>query len=130
MLGTASGSVKIVMEEGGHISRKLNAAMELDIGKFLGVLITGEKAISINGGAIDIGFEDGIGKSRTIQLDTEQARIIGAGLLNLRDEIMDFLLTPHPRKPTILALHSSIRINGPLGKPEIEMVKKTVTGNP
>lgn len=128
MLGTVSGTVTIVMEEGGHISNKLNAALELDAGEFLRVLITGDKEIAINSGAIDFGFEDGIGKSRTIRLDTEQARIDGAGLLNLRDETMDLILTPHPVKPPVLALNSSIRVNGPLGKPGIGIVRKSVTG--
>ena len=78
MLRTVSGSVKIVMEEGGRISSKLDAALELNAGKFLRVLITGDKTIAINSGAIDFGFEDGVGKSRTIRLDTEQTRIDGA----------------------------------------------------
>jgi AsmA family protein len=130
MLGTVSGSVKIVMEEGGRISRKLSAAVELDAGKFLSVLISGDTVIAINSAAIDFDFEDGVGKSHTIRLDTEQARIDGAGLLNLRDETMDLLLTPHPKKPAILALNSSIRVNGPLVKPKFEIVSKAVTGNP
>lgn len=128
MLGTVSGSVKMVMEEGGRISKKLDAALELNAGKFLRVLIAGDKAIAINSAAIDFGFEDGVGKSRAIELDTEQTRIDGAGVLNLHDETMDFLLTPHPKKPAFLALNSSIRVNGPLEKPVIEIVKKSVTG--
>ena len=84
--------------EGGGISNLLDAKLGLNGGKVLRLLITGDRAIGINSAEVAFDFEKGRGNSKTIVLDTAQTRTEGAGIIDLRDETIDVLLTPHPKK--------------------------------
>jgi len=67
-------------------------------------------------------FEDGIGKSEILFLDTPNVRTRGVGTLDLGSETMDFILQPKPKKG-LPGLSSAIRINGPLNDPKIMTLK-------
>ncbi len=125
ILASSSGSIKVTME-GGDISNLLDAKLGLNGGKVLRLLITGDRDIGINSAEAAFDFEKGRGSSKTILLDTTQTHTEGAGIIDLRDETVDVLLTPHPKKRGIFFLHSSIRVQGPIRQPKISVVRKTV----
>ena len=125
ILASSSGSIKVAME-GGGISNLLDAKLGLNGGKVLRLLITGDRAIGINSAEVAFDFEKGRGSSKTILLDTAQTHTDGAGIIDLRDETVDVLLTPHPKKRGIFFLHSSIRVHGSIRQPKISVVRKTV----
>jgi uncharacterized protein involved in outer membrane biogenesis len=124
ILASSSGSMEVSME-GGGISNLLDAKLGLNVGKILRLLITGDRAIGINSAAVAFDFEKGLGKSKAILLDTDQTRTEGTGIIDLRDETVDVLLTPHPKKPGILSLHSSIRVHGSFRQPKFSLARKT-----
>ena len=121
---SATGPAEIDMSSGA-ISNLLDAEIGLNAGKALKVFLIGDRAIGINNAVIAFDFDKGIGKSKTIMLDTDQTHTEGTGTVNLRDETLDVVLTPHPKKTAILALHSSIRLKGPIKKPKISLAKQS-----
>ena len=120
--GNATGSMSLNMA-GGRISNLLDARLGLNLGKMLRLKIGGDRAIDIHCAAIAFQFNNGIGKSRAILLDTEQTRIDGNGTMNLRDETLDVLLEPTQKKPGLFSLHSAIRVQGPLKHPVFALDK-------
>src|SRR5258706_6649223 len=124
LAGSSSGSAQIGMA-GGAISNLLDAEIGLNAGKALKVLIKGDRAIGVNSATAAFDFDKGVGKSKTVVLDTDQTHTEGTGTIDLRDETVDLLLTPHPKKTALLALHSSIRVKGPIKKPKISLAAKS-----
>lgn len=127
LAASASGPVHVEMI-GGAISNLLDAEIALNAGKALKVLIKGDRAIGINSATVAFDFDKGIGKSKAIVLDTDQTQTRGAGTIDLREETLDLLLTPHPKKTALLALHSSIRVHGPIRRPKISLAEKAEPG--
>ena len=123
ILSTSSGSLEVSME-GGSISNLLDAKIGLRGGKILRLLISGDRAIGIHSAVVAFGFENGLGTSKTIMLDTDQTHTEGTGTINLRDETVDVLLTPHPKRPGIFSLDSAIRIHGSIRHPELSLQEK------
>ena len=95
----------------------------LNGGKVIRLLATGDQDIPIRCGALDIGITDGIGRTRTLLIDTEQTEIDGSGSVNLADEYFDLTLKPEPKHADILSLRSPIRIYGPFAKPDFGIDK-------
>ena len=120
ILASSSGSMAVSMA-GGGISNLLDAKLGLNRGKILRLLITGDRAIGIHSAVVAFDFEKGLGKSKTILLDTDQTRTEGAGIIDLRDETVDVLLTPHPKKPGLFSMNSNIRVHGPIRQPEFSV---------
>jgi AsmA protein len=123
ILARSTGSVELSLE-GGGISNLLDAKLGLNGGKLLRLMIAGDRAIGINRALAAFDFHEGVGTSKTILLDTDQTRTEGAGIVDLRDETVDLLLTPHPKKPGLFSLRASIRVHGPLRKPAFSLRRK------
>ena len=122
ILASSSGSMAVFME-GGGISNLLDAKLGLNRGKVLRLLITGDRDIGINNAAVAFDFEKGLGRSTAILLDTDQTRTEGTGVIDLRDETVDVLLTPHPKKRGILSRRSSIHVQGSFRQPTYSIIK-------
>jgi AsmA family protein len=125
ILGAASGTLAITMDD-GRISNLLDAKLGLNLGKVLRLLVAGDRAIEINSLDVAFDFDKGSGTSTNMILDTAQTRVTGTGKINLRDETVDLLLTPNPKKPGVFSLRSSsIHVDGSLRHPQFEIVKKS-----
>ena len=120
---SATGPAEIAMSSGA-ISNLLDAEIGLNPVKVLKMRLIGDRPIGINSATIAFEFDHGLGKSKTLMLDTDQTHTEGTGTVNLRDETLDVLLTPHPKKNAVFALRSSIRLQGSLRKPKITLAKK------
>jgi uncharacterized protein involved in outer membrane biogenesis len=66
--------------------------------------------------ALQFVFEDGIGKSQVMYLDTPDVRSRGAGTINLRDESLEFVIQPKPKKGQIGG-SSAVTLEGPMNRP-------------
>jgi uncharacterized protein involved in outer membrane biogenesis len=124
-LGNASGAMAATME-GGRISNLLDAELSLNGGKILALMIGGDRNIAIHCGALAFQFENGLGRSQAIVLDTEQTRTEGTGTIDLRDEKFDFQLRPKPKRPGILSLRAPLRLHGTFDHPEYSVDKGKV----
>ncbi len=120
---SATGPAEIDMSSGA-ISNLLDAEIGLNPVKVLKMRLIGDRPIGINSATIAFEFDHGLGKSKTLMLDTDQTHTEGTGTVNLRDETLDVLLTPHPKKNAVFALRSSIRLQGSIRKPKITLAKK------
>jgi uncharacterized protein involved in outer membrane biogenesis len=67
-----------------------------------------------------------VGHSRTILFDTDQTRTDGTGTIDLGQETLDLVLTPRPKKPTILSARSPIRVQGSFGRVDVSIDKGAV----
>ncbi len=121
-MGASNGDFRVVVQ-GGQISNLADAAVGLNGGKVLRLLATGDQDIALRCGAIDIGITNGIGKTRTFLIDTEQTEIDGEGTVNLADEYFDLTLKPEPKRPDFLSLRSPIHLYGPFSKPDFSLDK-------
>jgi hypothetical protein len=63
-------------------------------------------------------FEDGIGKSEIIFLDTPNVRTQGLGTIDLDSEKLDIVLQPKPKKG-LPGMSSAVRIEGSISKPSV-----------
>ncbi|HBP87181.1 MAG TPA: hypothetical protein DD706_05730, partial [Nitrospiraceae bacterium] len=68
-------------------------------------------------------IDEGEMKSDTILIDTSRLTVAGVGKLNLADEVMDMILTPRPKDPSLFSLAHMVRITGPLLNPEVSRDK-------
>jgi AsmA family protein len=127
IFGNATGSLAARME-GGRISNLADAKLGLDGGKVLSLLLRGDRDIAIHCGAVAFDFRSGVGKSETIVLDTEQTHVDGTGTIDLREERLDLLLTPQPKKPGLFTRLASIRMHGSFGNVETSIQERVVLG--
>jgi uncharacterized protein involved in outer membrane biogenesis len=126
ILASASGSMEVSMA-GGGISNLLDARLGLNIGKILRLMITGDQAIGIHSAVVAFDFEQGLGKSKAILLDTDQTRTQGTGSIDLRHETVDVLLTSYPKNPGLFSQQSSIHVHGPIRKAEFSRAQTSVS---
>jgi uncharacterized protein involved in outer membrane biogenesis len=124
LAASSSGFLKLSMT-GGGISNRLDAKIGLNGGALLRLLMTGDRVIGINHAAVAFDFDQGRGTSTALSLDTDQTRTEGAGVIDLHDETVDVLLTPHPKKAGLLRLNSLIRVHGPLREPKVTLTENT-----
>jgi uncharacterized protein involved in outer membrane biogenesis len=66
--------------------------------------------------ALQFVFEDGIGQSQVMYIDTPDVRSRGVGTVNFRDETLEFVIQPKPKKGQ-LGGSSAVTLKGPLNRP-------------
>jgi uncharacterized protein involved in outer membrane biogenesis len=71
-------------------------------------------------------FKDGVGKARTLVLETDKVQAPSAGSLDLRTETMDFAFAPRPKRPNLVGRVGPVGVRGPLSSPEVELADGAV----
>lgn len=122
LAGSASGSAGFSMNN-GVVSKLADAVLELDLGKALRAVMSGNQAIAVNKLDVAFDFDRGMGHARNMFLDTERSRVVGTGTIDLRKEEFALVLTPHPKKPGLFALDKAIQVSGAIRKPKIAVVE-------
>lgn len=61
----------------------------------------------------------GVARSTALLIDTPLVTIGGEGAVDLRDEMMDVVLTPRTKDATLLAVAAPVRLHGPLSDPTV-----------
>ena len=123
LAGGASGTASLSMSN-GVVSKLADAILELDLGKALRAMVSGNQSIPVNRIDIAFDFDKGIGHARNIFIDTERTRMVGTGRIDLRKEQLVLELDPIPKKPGLFALNKLIQVNGALRKPKIVITDK------
>ena len=123
LLASATGSVDAALT-GGTVSALLDAEIGLQGGKILRGLIGGPEPIAIRCAVAAVDLRHGQGRVRTLVLDTERTRTTGTGTIDLDHETLDLVLTPEAKQGGLLVLDRSIRVHGPLKKPDRELVDR------
>lgn len=85
------------------------------------ILPVAKKYQDLNCFVIRFIFEDGVGNSQIIYIDTPNVRSRDRGSVNLSSETIDLVIQPKPKK-SLPGTRSAVRIFGPLAKPKVRKV--------
>jgi uncharacterized protein involved in outer membrane biogenesis len=107
----------------GRISNLVDAASGLQGGKVLGLLLGGDRLITVNCGGMVFDVKGGRGTSTLFVIDTEQTQILGTGVFNLEHERFDITVAPKPKSAGVLSLRTPVRLYGTFKEPDFEIVK-------
>ena len=122
MMGQGNGELKLVLIGGGNLSALLVDITGLEFGNALLSALGVPDRANIDCFVTDLPLHEGIvGKAdmQSILLDTEEARVVGKGTINLRDQTLDYTMTTRSKHFSIGSLPGPIDINGPIGAPSI-----------
>lgn len=118
VLATSNGKLTLLMA-GGQISQLLVEAADIDIGEALPLFLGKDKSTRIRCGVIDFTATEGMLKSDTFILDTEDSQIVGSAGINLKEEKIDARLDAKPKDNSLLAARIPITLSGDLKSPSI-----------
>jgi hypothetical protein len=110
-MATASGNTFLAMS-GGEISELLVRLAGLDVAHTLGVVVRGDKPISVRCALLDLQAQNGQMAVQTLVFDTANSIISGEGNIDLRDEKVNIVVIPAPKDFSPLSLRSYIRVAG------------------
>ncbi len=111
LMATATGNSFFAMS-GGQISELLVELAGLDVAHALGVVVSGDKPIPIRCALLDLQGENGQMAVKTLVFDTANSIITGEGNIDLRDEKVNIVAIPAPKRFSPLSLRSYIRVAG------------------
>lgn len=122
LAASANGAITAALE-GGRISNAMDAALGMNGGKVLSLLVGGDKGVNLNCAGLQFDVSQGVGRSRLFVVDTAQTRVDGGGVFNLNDEKFAFTLTPQPKRPGILSMRTPVYLHGTFSEPHASFDK-------
>lgn len=127
VLASSDGDFTLIMS-GGKISLLLIEASDIDIGQALPLFFGEDKSTQIRCGVLDFGVEDGILKSKTVVLDTQDSLLVGNMVIDMKREVINAKLDAKPKDTSLLSGQIPIVVTGDLKTPSIGLdTKKTGT---
>lgn len=118
LLGTASGDVKMLVND-GVISRSLMEIAGLNVGNYVVSKLFGDDEVKINCGAADLEMKSGVMTPRVFVFDTENALINITGPTDFKNEKLDLDITPDSKGFRIFSLRSPLYVRGTFGSPDV-----------
>lgn len=118
MLGNGDGEIKLFMA-GGDMSALLVNLAGLDLGNSILSALGLPQRTNIRCLVSDFALKEGVLRTRTFYLDTEQANIVGTGTIDLGAETIDYTIATEPKQPSIGSVAAPIDITGRLKSPAI-----------
>ena len=119
MLGDGDGGVPLVMSGGGDISALLPDIAGLEFGNALLSALGLPNRAQVQCFVIDLPLKNGILSTNAFLLQTTEARTVGKGTVDLRNQTLDYSLTTRSTHFSVGSLPGPINISGKLGKPGI-----------
>ncbi|WP_419729510.1 AsmA family protein [Lichenicola sp.] len=119
MLGNGSGGLTLVMSGGGDISALLPDIAGLEVGNAILSAIGLPSRAAVQCFVLDMPLKDGILSTNTFLLQTSEARSVGKGTVDFRNQTLDYSLTTRSTHFSVGSLPGPINIIGKLGKPGI-----------
>jgi uncharacterized protein involved in outer membrane biogenesis len=123
LLASSNGSLRLNVS-GGRISNLLDAKLAPNPLAVFGAWLSSKNDVAVHCAAAALDVAGGVGEVRTIALDTDRARVEGTGRVDLGEERLDILLSPHAKRPGILDRHEAIRVRGPFRGPKVSREKR------
>jgi AsmA protein len=120
MLAQADGRVNLV-GRGGQVSRLLMEQSGLHLLEILRLSLSGDETVRVNCAIANFEVTHGVMQSRKLVLDTSVNTLIGQGGIDLSTETMNFLIVPHTKRTSIVALRSPVHVHGSLAHPELNL---------
>jgi uncharacterized protein involved in outer membrane biogenesis len=125
MLAVANGELKTLIDQ-GTISKLLLEEMGLNVGSIIVAKLFGDEPVQLNCMATDFDIVNGMMKTQTFVADTNDARVVVDGSVNLATEQMNFRLNPQTKGVHFFSLRSPLYLKGTFDKPDVSVDKKVV----
>ncbi len=119
ILGHGNGELKLYMGSGGNVSALLVDLSGLQFGNAVLSALGVPNRAKIQCLITDFVLQQGVVDARTLVLDTDEARVLGKGDINLRDETLKLVLNTESKHFSIGSLPAPVDITGTLGKPSV-----------
>lgn len=125
VLASSDGDFTLIIS-GGKISLLLIEASDIDIGQALPLFLGEDKSTPIRCGVLDFGVKDGILKSKTVVLDTQDSLLVGNMVIDMKREVINAKLDAKPKDTSLLSGQIPIVVTGELKTPSVGLdAKKT-----
>jgi uncharacterized protein involved in outer membrane biogenesis len=118
-MGHGNGELKLVLVSAGNVSALLVDLAGLEFGNALLSELGIPNQAQIDCFVTDMPLNDGILDTKALLLDTNEARVVGKGTIDFRNQTLDYALTTRSKHFSIGSLPGPIDITGPLGNPSI-----------
>ncbi len=119
MMAQGNGELKLILLSGGNLSALLVDIAGLEFGNALLSALGVPDRAQIECFVADFPMKNGIVDTKAMLLDTNEARLLGQGTIDLRSQTLDYALTTRSKHFSIGSLPGPINITGPLGSPSI-----------
>jgi uncharacterized protein involved in outer membrane biogenesis len=125
MLANANGEVKGLVSQ-GEISKLLLEEAGLNVANVVITKLFGDKQVHLNCLAADLGVTDGVARTRTLVLDTDEAIVDINGWVNLAKEELNVRVKPETKAVRILTLRTPFYVTGTFKHPDLSLDKKVL----
>ncbi len=119
MLGNGDGGVTLILSGNGNISALLDDIAGLEFGNAILSALGLPQRADLRCFVADMPLKDGILSMKTFLLQTSEARSIGHGTIDLRNQTLDYSLTTRSTHFSVGSLPGPIDVTGKLGSPTI-----------
>jgi len=119
MMAQGNGELKLILISGGNLSALLIDLTGLEFGNALLSALGVPNRANIECFVTDLPMHAGIVDTKVLLLDTNEARLIGKGSIDFRNQTLDYSITTRSKHFSIGSLPGPIDITGPLGDPSI-----------
>jgi uncharacterized protein involved in outer membrane biogenesis len=125
MLAKSNGEVKGLVSQ-GVVSKLLLEEAGLNVGNVIITKLFGDKQVQLNCLASDLDVVNGVAKTNTFVLDTEEAIVDINGTVNLSSEQMDLRVKPETKALRLFTLRTPFYVRGTFKKPDLQLDKKVL----
>jgi len=122
LLATSNGELKALVSE-GTVSKMLLEMAGLNVANIVVTKLFGDKQVELNCVAADFAVQDGVARTRSFIVDTEEAIITVDGAINLAGEQMELRIRPETKALRIFSLRAPLYVRGPFSKPDVAIDK-------
>jgi AsmA family protein len=122
LLAGSNGELKTLVND-GQVSKMMLEMMGLNVGNIIITKLFGDRQVKLNCMATDFVVADGIARTRSFVVDTEEAIITVEGAINLANEQMDLRINPQSKSLRLFSLRSPLYVRGPFSQPDVSVDK-------
>lgn len=108
---------------GGTVSHLAVEAAGIDIAQALSLLVTGDDALPVHCGVVDLTVAAGVVRPRVLVLDTGDSALWVTGTLSLASEQLDLRAVVAPKDFSPLTLRTPVRVTGTFAAPSVALEK-------
>lgn len=125
MFASANGDAALGMG-GGRISKLLMRKAGIDLAGIARIKLTQDSLIPVRCGLGDFSVRNGVMTSRKFVFDTSDIVLLGSGDISLRDETIQLVIQPRPKRLRLLTLRSPLHAGGTFRHPTLRPDYKRV----
>ncbi|MCP1214507.1 AsmA family protein [Acetobacter orientalis] len=119
LMAAGNGGLTLVLDQGGDITAILPNILGLQLGNAILSALGLPAHTDIKCFIADMPLKNGIASTNTLLLETGEARTLGQGTINFRNNTLDYALTTRSQGLTIASLPGAFHINGHLKSPTV-----------